>query len=88
MAGQLIPPPELDPPMHSGATPGERIKMWFEMLDLGDDFFLAGLQMRKGPDADWKEEYRQSYAEHLRDHDEAMLRMMQRFRDGGRTRAR
>ena len=88
MAGQLIPPPELDPPVRSGSAPQHRMAQWIEVTDAAEVFFLAGLRRRAKSDADLRELYRQSYAEQMRDHDEGMRQLMRRVHERSQPRAR
>jgi len=88
MAGQLIPPPELDPPVRSGRTPAERIAHWVEVTNAAEAFFLAGLRRRVSSDAELRKAYRQSYAEQMREHDEGMRQLMRRVHEWSRSSAR
>lgn len=79
MAGQLIPPPELDPPMRSGTTSAERIAVWLGMLKLGEDFLVAGFRNRYGPDCDVKATFRRWYSAQMEEHDRKIERMLLRM---------
>ena len=87
MAGQLIPPPELDSPVRSGSTPEQRIGQWIEITDAAEALFLAGLRRRAKSDADLRAMYRKSYHEQMRDHDEGMRELMRRVHERSRSRA-
>ncbi len=84
MAGQLIPPPELAPPIPEGATPAECLAMWVDLMDACEQFLLAGLRREIGPEGDLKAAYRRWYADEMEEHDRTMLHMMQELeRRGG-----
>jgi len=88
MAGQLIPPPDLAPPIPQDATPEQCIVMWLELMDACEQFLLSGLRREIGPSGDLKAAYRQWYAEQMEEHDRTVLRMMAEFqrRGGGHAR--
>jgi glutathione S-transferase len=85
MADQLLPPPDLAPSLPPGLSVRQRIELWLELMDAADAFVLAGLRRRIGPDGDLKAAYREWLAEHMKDHDAAMMHMVEEFnrRTGG-----
>ena len=84
MAGQLIPPPELAPPIPEDATPEQCIAMWLDLTSACEQFLLAGLRREIGPDGDLQAAYRQWYARQMEEHHQTVFRMMQEFeRRGG-----
>lgn len=52
MDHQLIPPPDLAPPSVKHLTPTEKILLWAQMIEQGDQLVMAGLRHKLGPDAD------------------------------------
>jgi hypothetical protein len=52
MKNQLIPPPEFAPPSIGHLSVKERIELWAQMVDEGDQLVLAALRRDLGPDAD------------------------------------
>ena len=84
MSGQLIPPPELAPPIPRSATRQQCIAAWLDLMDACEQFLLAGLRREIGPEGDLEAAYRRWYAEQMREHDRTMLRMIEEFeRRGG-----
>ena len=83
MAGQLIPPRELAPPVPSGATPQQCIAMWVDLMNACEQFLLAGLRREIGPDGDLKAAYRKWYAQQMEEHDRTVRRMVDRFNQCG-----
>jgi hypothetical protein len=82
------PPPtalDLAPPMPENATPAMCIAMWRDVMDVSEQFLLAGLRREIGPEGDLKAAYRQWYEEHMREHDRMLYHMMEEFsrRTGG-----
>lgn len=75
MAGELIPPPELAPPVP--ATPEQGIAQWLDLMDTCERFLLAGLRREIGPDGDLKAAHRKWYAEQMKEHDRMMIHMLQ-----------
>ena len=88
MAGQLIPPAELAPPIPEDATPEQCIALWVDLMNACEQFLLAGLRREIGPDGDLRAAYRRWYADQMEEHDRTILRMMQEFerRGGGHAR--
>ncbi len=70
---QLIPPPDLAPPSLKGTTMEQRIQMWCDLMDLSEQFLLAGLRRKIGPDGDLNEAYRQWYRQRMREHDQQVI---------------
>jgi len=83
MAGQLIPPPDLAPPIPEGATPSECIALWADLYDACEQFLLAGLRREIGPEGDLRAAYRRWYAEAMEEHDRTVLHMMQELQRRG-----
>ena len=52
MKNQLIPPSELAPPSIGHLSVEERIALWAQMVDEGDELVLAALRRQVGPDGD------------------------------------
>lgn len=77
MAGQLIPPPELAPPIPENLTPAQRIALWMGMMNVCEQFLLAGLRREIGPNGDLREAHRRWYATQMEEHDRAMKRMLE-----------
>jgi len=84
MAGELIPPAELAPPVPEGATPEQCIAMWVDLMNACEQFLLAGLRREIGPEGDLQAAYRQWYAAEMEEHDRTILLMMEEsHRRGG-----
>jgi hypothetical protein len=79
MAGQLIPPPELDPKSGKSLSFEQRISAWVDLLKLGDQFVLAGLRHRLGTETDLETAYREWYERKMEEHDRMMLQMLKEF---------
>ncbi len=77
--GQLLPHPELGPPLHPHLTPKQRIAAWIDLMECGDELFLAGLNLRSKGEQDPLAAQRESYARHMEEQDEKLLRMARRF---------
>ena len=79
MAGQLIPPPDLAPSLPPGLTVKQRIELWMQLLDAGDQFLRAGLRRRVGPDGDFGAAYRAWHADRREEHEAALIHLMKEF---------
>jgi hypothetical protein len=79
MAGQLIPPPELDSRSQKLLTMEQRIAAWFELCELGEAFWLAGIQRRMGSEGELRSEVRRAYAKERQEHDRKMLHLLNEF---------
>ena len=74
MAGQLIPPPEMDSPTDLDVSMEQRIARWFHVMSFGRKMFEAGAKMREGPDVDLRSAWREQYQAWLEEHDEVLRR--------------
>lgn len=84
MVHQLLPPPDLAPPIPQGATPEQCIAAWVDLMHTCEQFLLAGLRREIGPDGDLRAAYRRWYAEQMEEHDRMVRRMVENFnRSGG-----
>ena len=79
MPGQLIPLPELAPPVPEGLTPEEGIERWVDLMDTCEQFLLAGLQRTVAAGGDIRSVYRQWYAGQMEEHDRTIRRMSEEF---------
>jgi hypothetical protein len=79
MAGQLIPPPELAPTLPSGTTWEERLALWCELMNTGEQFLLAGLRQRVGPTGNVQAAYRDWQRQQMEQKDRDLVRMAERF---------
>jgi hypothetical protein len=77
MAGQLIPPPELAPPIPDNLTPTQRIALWMGVMKICEQFLLAGLRREIGPNGDLRAAYRRWYAAQMEEHDRTIRRMLE-----------
>ena len=77
--GQLLPQPGMGPPLHPHLTPIQRIAAWIDLMEFGDDLFLAGLKLRSKDEQDPLAAERESYARYMAEQDEKLLRMARRF---------
>ena len=80
MAGLLIPPVELAPPVPHDLSSEQCIALWREAYDAGEQLLLAGLARKVGPGGDVLGAYRRWNEEYLRQHDEMIYRMLTNLR--------
>ena len=74
MAGQLIPPPEMDVTTDTDVPMEHRIARWFHGMSFGRKMFEAGAKMREGSDVNLRAAWREHYQAWLDEHDEALRR--------------
>jgi hypothetical protein len=83
-ASQLIPRPELAPPGIAGLLPADRIRLWAQLVDEGDQFIYDGFRQRLGSD----EAARQACLEWLErrnaESTAAKIRMLREIPAGGK----
>ena len=79
MANRLASPPEQAPSIPPELSREQRIEVWAEWLDPCEEFLLAGLRRRVGPDGDLRDAYRQWYAEQMAEHDLTMRHLVTEF---------
>ena len=83
MPDRLIPPPELAPGPQNSASPTERIIAWRDLMDTCEQFLLAGLRHKIGPDGDLRLAYRDWYQRQCEDKDRSILARHQRSSGDG-----
>jgi hypothetical protein len=88
MAGQLIAPADLAPPVPHNLTPAEAIAFWVGLMNLNEQLLLAGLRREIGPGGDLQAAHRQWYEAHMQEHDRTMRRMMENLNRAGGVRDR
>jgi hypothetical protein len=86
VANQLIPEPDLAPPVPEGLTTEQHIAVWIDLMQACDQLLLAGLRREIGPDGDLQAAYRRWNAEQMEEHDRTVRRMAENLgrRLGGR----
>ena len=77
--GQLLPHPDMGPPLHPHLTSQQRIEAWIDLMEFGDELFLAGLKLHAEDEQDPLIAARESYARYMEDQDKKLLRMARRF---------
>ena len=61
-----------------------RIAQWCDAVDASEQFLLAGLRLKIGPEGDLQAAYRQWYEDHMREHDRMSIHLAEEFaRRGG-----
>jgi hypothetical protein len=75
VANQLIPEPDLAPPVPEGLTTEQRIAVWVDLMEACDQFLFAGLRREVGPGGDVQAAYRRWYADQMEEHDRTVRRM-------------
>jgi hypothetical protein len=81
----MNPQPDLTPQIPDDTPMEIRAKIWLDLLDVSEQFLLAGLRREIGPEGDLKAAYRKWYKEQMEEHDKMMYHMMEEFskRGGG-----
>jgi hypothetical protein len=80
MKNQLIPPPELAPPSVRDFPAEQKIALWAEMVDEGDQFLMASLRRRLGPNADVQAAFLEWLDRRNAEHDRAVVQMITNLR--------
>jgi hypothetical protein len=76
---QLIPPPELAPSTSAELSMTQRVAAWFELMQFSEQFLLAGIRHRIGPDRDLREGVREWYRAEMEQHDRKLTHMLQQL---------
>ena len=79
MSDELIPPPELAPPIPHDTTSEQRIALWVDLMNTCEKFLLAGLRREIGPDGDLEAAHRRWYEQQMEEHERTLIRMMEAF---------
>lgn len=77
MSGQLLPPPELEPPVPQGLTGAQCVAVWLDLMDACEAFVRAGLRRRCGPDGDFEAAYRAWNAQEMEEHSAMIIHMLE-----------
>jgi hypothetical protein len=80
MKNQLIPPPELAPPSIRDMPPRDKVALWAQMVDDGDQLVLAGLRRRIGPDGDVRKAFLEWLDRRDAEHDRTIAHMITEIR--------
>jgi hypothetical protein len=80
MKNQLIPPPELAPPSIRHLPAVQKIALWAQMVDEGDQLVLAGIRQRLGPNGDYEAAFLKWLDRRTEDHDRAVFQMISNLR--------
>jgi len=86
MRHQLLAPADLDPPDVAHLTAEQRIALWADLMHLCEQFLLAGLRRKVGPDGDVAAAYREWHSAQMMEHDRALQHMLEELeRRSGRN---
>ena len=88
MKGQLIPPPEFAPPSVKHLTSLQKILMWGEMVEEGDQLFMAGIRAKTDSEASAIAKARDVMERRNCEHDRALESMILNMRKRERAHAR
>ena len=80
MKNQLIPPPELAPPSIRHLEPKQKVALWAQMVDEGDQLVMAGLRRRIGPAGDVHAAFLDWLDRRNAEHDRALAHMITELR--------
>jgi hypothetical protein len=85
MKNQLIPPPELAPPSLRDWSDEEKVALWAQMVENGDQLVMAGLRDRVGPDGDPQAAFLEWLDRRTAEHDRALFQMITNLRQRERA---
>jgi hypothetical protein len=57
----------------------QRVALWVDVMNACEQLLLAALRREIGPDGDLRAAYRKWYAKRMAEHDEMMLRMLEKL---------
>jgi hypothetical protein len=76
MKNQLIPPPELAPPSIRHLPMEQRVEYWAKLMDESEQFLLAGLRNKIGPNESLNDAHRKWYQAQMEEHDRTMAHLI------------
>lgn len=79
--GELVPHPDLGPPLHPGLSSEQRIEAWIDLMETGDELFQAGLKLRGEEGRDLLDAEQESYSRYVEEHDRRLMKIARRFGD-------
>lgn len=88
MKGQLIPPPEFAPPSVKHLTSLQKILIWGEMVEEGDQLLLAGIRAKTDSESSAIAKARDVMERRNCEHDRALESMILNMRKRERAHAR
>ncbi len=88
MKNQLIPPPELALPSIRDLPDEEKVALWAQMVEDGDQLVMAGLRDRVGPNGDPQAAFLEWLDRRTAEHDRAIVQMITNLRRRERADAR
>ena len=74
-----ISPLDLTPRPPAAATAADCVEMWIELMNVCDELLLARLRREVGPEGDVMAAYREWYRRDREEHDQALIRMLERL---------
>jgi hypothetical protein len=77
MSNTFLSPAALAPGALAHLSPEQRIALWADLLDTCDQFLLAGLRRKIGPDGDLEAAYRKWQDGYWTEHDRMIRHMME-----------
>ena len=77
MSAELLPPPELAPPIPHDTSFQQRLEMWVDLMNTCEQFLLAGLRREIGPDGDLQAAHRRWYEQHMEERDREKIQMLE-----------
>lgn len=76
---QLIPPIEFAPVPRRDLTPAQSVLAWFDLMKMGEQFWLANLHRQLKPGQTIQDAVRKNYARWMEEHDQKLIAMARRF---------
>ncbi len=64
---------------HRAGSMTQRVAAWFELMQVSEQFLLAGIRLRIGPDADLRDGVRDWYRSEMEQHDRKLIHLLQRL---------
>jgi hypothetical protein len=79
MANRVVSPPDITPPVPEDLTAEQCIALWAEVTDACEELLLAGLRREVEPAGDVIAAYRRWNADRMEEHEQDLIRMLQRL---------
>jgi hypothetical protein len=74
---QLIPPPELAPPSVKHLPISKRVELWVDLVAAAEEFLLAGLKRKAGPQGDLRMAYQTWFSRQMGEREARQIQFLE-----------
>lgn len=79
MTGSRVPPARFLPLNSRPLSMSQRVAAWFELMESSEQFLLAGIRHRIGPEGDLTHAVRRWYRQEMEQHDQTVIGLLEQL---------